>query len=245
MKNFSILKFLYSYLLIIQLSIIKNSNIFKQIEQNDEIIYIYPHTLNKIYYTTLKSSYMIENDEKKIIKENIFNFTSSTRITLYDESQQLFFASCTKNYFVEFFSLSGTLENKIKYEKNLYPNNTTYICPIHFYHSVSKIEIGYSFHNLTDETINMRTYETNFRDDSFSNYIIGIYTNYIGNNYVSIDSKKHIQQILINNQKVKIYKKENIGLIIHKDNLIEEIILNLKLLLLNKMILLFIILKIN
>jgi hypothetical protein len=29
---------------------------------------------------------MIENDEKKIIKENIFNFTSSTRITSYDES---------------------------------------------------------------------------------------------------------------------------------------------------------------
>ena len=84
----------------------------------------------------------------------------------------------------------------------------------------------------------MRTYETNFRDDSFYNYIIGTYTNYIGNNYVSIDSKKHIQQILINNQKIKIYKKENIGLIIHKDNLIEEIILNLKLLLLNKMILL-------
>ena len=86
MKNFLIIQFLYFYFIIIQLSLIKSSYIFKQIEQNDEIIYIYPHTLNKIYYTTLKSSYMIENDEKKIIKENIFNFTSSTRITSYDES---------------------------------------------------------------------------------------------------------------------------------------------------------------
>ena len=58
----------------------------------------------------------------------------------------------------------------------------------------------------------MRTYETNFRDDSFSNYIIGIYTNYIGNNYVSIDKNKNLyikNRKLFNNIKNK-YKNKNI-----------------------------------
>ena len=214
MKNFSILKFLYSYLLIIQLSIIKNSNIFKQIEQNDEIIYIYPHTLNKIYYTTLKSSYMIENDEKKIIKENIFNFTSSTRITIYDESQKLFFASCTKNYFGEFFTLSGTLIDKSSYPDYLDLNNIIFICPIHFYHSTSKLEISYSTY-IKNETIIRIGYEefTLLNNKLNRNYIE--YLNSSIGNYFNIDSKKHFEQIHINNKKIKIFKYLNYGLVYH------------------------------
>ena len=224
MKNFLILQLLYFYFIIIQLSLIKSSYIFKQIEQNDEIIYINPYTLDKIYYTTLNSSYMIENDEKQIIKENIFNFTSSTRISLYDEANQIFFASCTKNNFVEIFSLSGSLINVLKYNNFITQDKKKFICPIHYYHSISLLEIGFSFLQ-NNEQIKIGYYEYEKKNEQIQ-YKYAEAINLDIGNYVTIDidTKMHFQQIIINNKQKKIYKQENYGLVLYdgKSNIIED-----------------------
>ena len=68
MEYYLIIQFIY--LLIIQINPIQ-SNIFKQITQNNEIIYIYPSSKNKIYYFTLTSSYKIENNINIPIIEGI------------------------------------------------------------------------------------------------------------------------------------------------------------------------------
>ena len=123
MKKCLIFNIFHLYLFIIQIKPIYN-NLFKQIEQNDEIIYIYPKSSNKIFYTTLTSSYEIENDINKNIKENIFSFTSFTDITIFNESKELFIASCTLDYYVVVFNLSGSIIDSKQYS-NTYPKNTT------------------------------------------------------------------------------------------------------------------------
>ena len=122
MEYYLIIQFIY--LLIIQINPIQ-SNIFKQITQNNEIIYIYPSSKNKIYYLTLTSSYKIENNINIPIIEGVFNFTSSTEFIMYDETQELFLASCTKNNVVEMLYINGTL-NSSRYYQNDMPNNSTF-----------------------------------------------------------------------------------------------------------------------
>ena len=132
------------YILIIEIVNIYNNNIFKQFDQNNEIIFIYPITSNNIIYITLTSSYQIENNMNKIIKEDVFNFTQYTRISLYNESDLSIISSCTKNYFIEYTTIDGILKLNRQYDNNYTPNNTTYICPIYYYSSTSRIYIGYS-----------------------------------------------------------------------------------------------------
>ena len=137
MKNCLIFNLLYSYF-IIQLSLIKSSNIFKQIKENDEIIYIYPLSSKIIIYMTFKSSDIIIGDTKTKIQEN-FNFSSSTRIISYNSSYSSYIASCTKDNFVEYFTLSGKKINSISYNDVITKKNIKSICTIHLKNSYSII----------------------------------------------------------------------------------------------------------
>ena len=217
MKKCLITNIFHLYLFIILIKPIYN-NLFKQIEQNDEIIYIYPKTSNKILYTTLNSSYEIENDINKIIKENIFSFTSITDITLLNESKELFVASCTSDYYVVIFDLSGSIIDYKGYS-NYYPKNTTYKCPIHYYTSNSYVYIGFNFYDISENKINSLCSSMRYINDKLSIPVRNPVTNSI-ENYVKIDLIKPYECFNINDNIIKIYKTKE-GLYSSQKYLIE------------------------
>ncbi len=217
MKKCLIFNIFHLYLFIIQIKPIYN-NLFKQIEQNDEIIYIYPQSSNKIFYTTLTSSYEIENDINKNIKENIFSFTSFTDITIFNESKELFIASCTLDYYVVVFNLSGSIIDSKQYS-NTYPKNTTYKCPIHYYSSNLNIYIGLNIYNISENEINSKCITIKNRNDTLSMPFGYNTRNSIGN-YVKIDLIKPFECFDIENNMIKIFKT-NEGLYSSQQYLIE------------------------
>ena len=214
MKNCLIFKLLYSYF-IIQLSLIKSSNIFKQIKENDEIIYIYPLSSKIIIYMTFKSSNLIRGDSKTKIEDN-FNFSSSTRI-ISNNSYSNYIASCTKDNFVESFTLYGKKINSISYNDLITKKNIKSICPIHLKNSSSIIEIGYSTYIEKTNLITIGYNEYKVTSNSLpqlSSYSKNIQ---IGD-YVTLENKMYFQQIFINNKRIMIYKQENIGLNLNDGN---------------------------
>ena len=100
------------YILIIEIVNIYNNNIFKQFDQNNEIIFIYPITSNNIIYITLTSSYQIENNMNKIIKEDVFNFTQYTRISLYNESDLSIISSYVQKIIYRIYNNWWNLKTK-------------------------------------------------------------------------------------------------------------------------------------
>ena len=209
------------YILIIEIVNIYNNNIFKQFDQNNEIIFIYPITSNNIIYITLTSSYQIENNMNKIIKEDVFNFTQYTRISLYNESDLSIISSCTKNYFIEYTTIDGILKLNRKYDNSYTPNNTTYICPLYYYSSNSRLYIGYSNYLENDNKMNVRAFTINFSSSSIGSTSIGNLGTEIGN-YVKITDKKIIENFLVGNSNYRIHKKVNVGLNINSGGKIEE-----------------------
>ena len=198
--NFNII---HIYLFIILIKSIFNI-LFKRIEQIDEIIYIYPKTANKIYYFTLKSSYEIENDINKIIKKNVFSFTSLTDITLLNESEELFFASCTIDHYAIIFHLNGTIIDSRQYSTS-YPKNTTYKCPIHYYSSNSKFFIGLTYYINTDNNMKSTCNQISINNKRFLGSMIYSTLNSIGN-YLKIDLIKPYECFYINDNVIKIFK---------------------------------------
>ena len=209
------------YILIIEIVNIYNNNIFKQFDQINEIIFIYPITSNNIIYITLTSSYQIENNMNKIIKEDVFNFTQYTRISLYNESDLSIISSCTKNYFIEYTTIDGILKLNRQYDNSYTPNNTTYICPLYYYSSNSRLYIGYSNYLENDNKMNVRAFTINFSSSSIGSTSIGNLGTEIGN-YVKITDKKIIENFLVGNSNYRIHKKVNVGLNINSGGKIEE-----------------------
>ena len=214
MEYYLIIQFIY--LLIIQINPIQ-SNIFKQITQNNEIIYIYPSSKNKIYYLTLTSSYKIENNINIPIIEGVFNFTSSTEFIMYDETQELFLASCSKNNVVEMLYINGTLNSSQTYKSDI-PNNSTFLCSIKFYDD--KILIGYSYHVESNNSIYIKALTYSYLRGSLSyssslNKLIKI------ENYVSLNHKRIIYFFKGTGGNLFFYRDPT-GLKIHLRNILIE-----------------------
>ena len=208
------------FILIIEIVKIYNDNIFKQFDQNDEIIFIHPLTSNNIIYLTLTSSYKIENNINTIIKENVFNFTQYSRITIYSKSDLSILSSCTKNYFVEYSTIEGELKVSRVYDNNFAPNNTTYICPIYYYPKVSKVYVGYSNYIEGENKMNSRAFIITFSGYSLGSSSILNLGSEIGD-YLKITYKKIIENILVGNSNYRISRKGNSGLYLNSYTLIE------------------------
>ena len=208
------------FILIIEIVKIYTDNIFKQFDQNNEIIFIHPLTSNNIIYLTLTSSYKIENNINTIIKENIFNFTQYSRVIMYNEADLTILSSCTKNNFVEYTTIDGVLKVKRQYDNNYISSNTTYICPIYYYSSTSRIYIGYSNYIVASNKMNVRAYQISFTGSTLGSSSIGNLETSIGN-YVKITDKKIIENILVGNSNYRIHKKVNSGLNLNSNTLIE------------------------
>ena len=205
MKN-AIYKFYYLYLFIIQINPIYP--FISSLEEEKDIIFIYPKSKNIFYYFTYTDIYLVNN----LVKNNLasqLNITLYSDISILNSSQLTFIITCTQYNLLEIINSNGLLLNNVSY-KMFELGISTFKCPLHYINNI--LYYGHSTFAYTRSEIKCIYNEINSETNEIGISNIKPKNVTFGNNYLSFPTTKIIECINWKGNYFIIYRDNNKGI---------------------------------
>ena len=161
-RNFSY-KFCYLYLFIILINPIYP--FILSLEQENDIVFIYPKSKYILYYFTYTDIYLLDNQVKNNLATKL-NLTSSSDISILNSLNMTFIITCSNNNLLEIINLNGTLLNKLTYD-SFEIELSFFQCPLHYINNISYY--GYSDFSTTNTQIQCIYNEINSENNEIRN----------------------------------------------------------------------------
>ena len=182
-KNF-IYKFYYLYLFIIQINPIYP--FISSLEEEKDILFIYPKSKYHLYYFTFTDMYLLNNQVKNTLATQL-NIMENSGISILNSSKMTFIITCSTKNLLEIINSNGLILNKIpynSYERGMPP----FKCPLHYINNI----LYYAYAELGSRESKIKCIYNEINSEN--NEIGNIYreSKYItfGNNYLPLSIKK-------------------------------------------------------